>query len=300
MKNKKKIVLFLIIILLIIVVVFSIKLIGNKDSYDKPYIPDGFKIIEKDITKGLVIEDSAGNQYVWIPVDNKNVTLSRKTFVEKINNVSSKGAIERIYYGEEVLNSAINEYKDTKKYYKYSIDYFKNSVKKHGGFYVSRYEIGDSSSDEFRNSDSKSVLVSKKGYVPYNYVSRDEALTLSKKMYKDNENITSTLINSYAWDTLLEYISIKNKNYIFNKTDNKNQDIFKTGESNDVVNNIYDLSGNVSEWTTEYSSVGSYDYIANCVNRGESFNSSKLSPVSRNYNDNVKNKYIGFRVILYF
>lgn len=290
----------LIISTIVIIIIFFILYFGmiKDDSNTKDIIiPNGFKIIEKDISKGLVIEDNTGNQFVWIPVNNKEITLSRKTFVDNITNVKNKEAIERIYYGEEVLNSVTRSYKDDKKNYVYDIDYFKESVKKYGGFYISRYEIGDKNSKDFRNEPTKGKIASKKGLIPYNFISRDEALSLSQNIYY---GIKSTLINSYAWDTTLEYISQYNKDYVLNKKNNINKKIMKTGESNDVVNNIYDLSGNVAEWTTEYSSNASYEYQAHCVYRGEAFNSDDLNPSVRNYNDNIKNEFIGFRIILYF
>lgn len=295
----------IILSLVILSIVFFVILVlssndDNKYNYNNPYIPKGFKVIEKNINKGLIIEDDNSNQFIWIPINRNRVSLSRKTFKDGIKNIKLNGGIDRIYYGEEVTNSITYQYRNSKKEYVYDIDYFKKSVKKYGGFYISRYEIGDSSTNSFRTEDSKGKIASKKGLVPYNYVSRDEALHLSKTMYNNHKDIISTLINSYAWDTLLEYISIDNKDYVFSEDNNDKNEISKTGETDDMIYNIYDLKGNISEWTTEYSSVGSYEYIANCVYRGESFGSSIKNPFTRSYNDNIKNQYIGFRVILYF
>lgn len=45
----------------------------------------------------------------------------------------------------------------------------------------------------------------------YNYVNRDEAKSLAEGLYNKTENnITSKLCSSYAWDTALKFIETKN------------------------------------------------------------------------------------------
>ncbi len=61
-------------------------------SYNNPVIPAGFMVVNTDDAswtlaggipqgwdKGLVIVDSYGNQFVWIPVDGTNVTYAKWT-----------------------------------------------------------------------------------------------------------------------------------------------------------------------------------------------------------------------------
>lgn len=144
-------------------------------------------------------------------------------------------------------------------------------------------------------------IVSKKGLQPYTNITRDESLKKSMDMYKDNSSVISSLVNSYAWDTTIEYISKRVDQYKF-KIDNEERidKVNKTGEGNDILCEIYDLSGNVSEWTTEYSNNGYYTYTSPCVPRGESYQSNYLNATTRLYNgEDVKNDFIGFRTILY-
>ena len=98
---------------------------------------------------------------------------------------------------------------------------------------------------------------------------------------------------------LIFLISKKDSSYLDNK-DNTNKEIMNTGESNDIIYNIYDLSSNVSEWTTEYSNNGYYTYKSPCVERGNNYSDEYRNPVTRVYNGlDAKNKFTGFRVILY-
>lgn len=240
-------------------------------------IPDGFTYLEGDIESGYVIQDGNGNEFVWIPV----TKLSRYDFEQNVF-VDGDEAIGRFYYGEGNERSIENP----------KIDAFKRSVQKYNGFYVSRYEIGDASSDSYRTKNQKGIVVSKKNQIPYNYVSRDEAFLLCQG-YSTNEKVVSALMNSYAYDAMMQYIGEE----YWEKEKNTHQSLGKTGV--ECVKNIYDLSGNVAEWTTEYSSNAFYEHYEDCVIRGGSFADFESSPVSRMSMDNIESEYIGFRMILY-
>lgn len=280
---KNKLIILFGILLLVISGIMAINM-RKKSSYNSPYIPENFEILKHEYNNGLVIKDDKNNEFVWIPVH--NVDLKRKDFQNnKITSVNNDEAIDRIYYGEETKYSVLYNYENKN----YSLDNFINSVKKHGGFYISRYEI----------SEKNNVIYSKRGYYPLTNITRDEALEKAINMYSKNNDIISSLTNSYAYDTMLEVITKNNKEYLNNKN-NETSEIKKTSENEDVIYNIYDLSGNVSEWTTEYSNNGYYTYKAPCVQRGENYRSEFLNPTTRQYNGiDAKNKYIGFRVILY-
>lgn len=280
-KNK-----FIIIILFILSVAILLIVFNDSDvisTYDNPYIPNGFKVIVSNYKEGLVISDEVGNEYVWIPIN--NTKISRKEFKNgEITNIDKDGVIDRIYYGEEVKYSKLYNYAENNP--DYSIDKFIDSVKNNGGFYISRYEI----------SMDNNKVYSKANMNVLTNITRDEAFNYSLDML-DNTDVISTLINSYAWDMTLEVIN--DKEYLKNR-DNQNKELLKTGESNDIIFNIYDLAGNTSEWTSEYSNNGYYSYISPCVQRGNNYSSDYLNPTIRQYNGiDAKNKYIGFRTILY-
>ena len=70
------------------VVVDNIRVI----SADSPFVPDGFEHIGGDVNSGFVIQDTYGNQFVWIPVESgilKRNTMLNADF-EESNTTSSE------------------------------------------------------------------------------------------------------------------------------------------------------------------------------------------------------------------
>ena len=126
------------------------------------------------------------------------------------------------------------------------------------------------------------------------------------------ENVTTALVNSFAWDTALKWIDKTNKNFS-SSTQNGNYttSLAYTGTTEkDVANRIFDLSGNVREWSTEIyipsiaetqnsgsteeNIEGSYRTV-----RGGSVTLNKTPSSYNGYNVNTTAVYWGFRVILY-
>ena len=246
-------------------------------------VPAGFGIASDSGTKveeGIVIEDSAGNQFVWIPVGTYTATdfeseEDPKPTTTKTNNLARRswGAENEVvdpteinadeaitdedggpYYGEENENSCTKNGDETN-----SIDDFKSSAATNGGFYIGRYEAGTEKERTARTDPLTTPLVqaNKAAYV---YVTRDQAKTQAEAMYADNENVnvTSQLISSYAWDTALNFICQNSEQgyllatttdevYGNNGTMSKEQ---TGGYPNDKHSNIYDLLGNCYECTT--------------------------------------------------
>ena len=96
---------------------------------------------ENIVEKGIVIEDDAGNQFVWIPTGTyqtstgeKTNDLSRRIFTSSgATGVTEDNVIENYFYGEENSNSVANS----------EITGFKTSAESianggNGGFYVGR------------------------------------------------------------------------------------------------------------------------------------------------------------------
>ena len=68
-----------------------------------------------------------------------------------------------------------------------------------------------------------------------------------------SQSFTSDLVNSYAWDTAIIFIqtySTEEKASTY-ASQNKSTSFANTGINNDKYCNIWDMSGNVEEWTTE-------------------------------------------------
>lgn len=234
------------------------------------YIPDGFSYAEGDINNGYVIKDNNGNEFVWVPVDNNKIKLQRFNF---------------------------NKQKDFKNYFD-NVPQFISSVEKYGGFYVARYESG--------NENNK--VVSKKNVNVWNNITYEDALNLSKNMYNSSvSGIYSNLINSYAWDTIMIWtsnipnINSENVSYLYNSRDmgNYSNKISVTGSSEAYkIKNIYDIAGNVAEFTTEQMN---YHEKNIHISRGGmySITPETLKIVDRIPNYNDKYETAGFRIILY-
>ena len=273
------------------------------DLENEVTIPGGFHIDEDSGTKveeGIVIEDGNGNQFVWIPVGEYNVSttinstgkltneLTRRTFTDSGSTpVNGDDVIEEYYYGEG----------DSRSVAYGEIDAFLESAKPvseggHGGFYIGRYEQGEGN-------------VCKAGVTPYVNVTRDEAKEQAEAMYSSNGEIkaTSQLISSYAWDTALNFICQTNEEgYLLATTTDDAYGNIGTqtqtqtgGYPADCYSNIYDFLGNYWEWTTEYSS-----YYNPCVGRGGSYDNSNFYAAYRyNVGTSVSSTTISFRSQLY-
>ena len=235
-------------------------------AYNKPYIPDNFTHIEGTVNTGYVIqENDTKNEFVWIPVKDINEYIRRYD----TSNLAT-----------ETLDKA--EYE---------------SVKKYGGFYVARYEAGVSTVD----GDREGVPVSKKGATVWTNISASMAMYNSKLMYKDRNDIESRIISSYMWDTIANWFEqsgydIENlTNYGANK--NNTSEVKPAGSNeNWKINNIYDIVGNVWEFTSEKLVTGGNN---NYTYRGFSTQDSYLNMVDRGRDQSyAKSLYISFRTAL--
>ena len=140
----------------------------------------------------------------------------------------------------------------------------------------------------------------------WNYITQPVASKVSQNMYKLNEDkeaeyIESDLVNSYAWDTAIVYIQAmdeNNKNYANQKDGNGT--LRNTGTTEDEKSHIFDMAGNIFEWTTEYSTNASDSINYPCVHRGGYYKNSDDYTAIRYY-DTGDNSYevVGFRPLLY-
>lgn len=218
-------------------------------------IPEGFKIADVPALKvqdGVVIEDKDGNQFVWVPV----VTIAD---YKRTAYANDNAIIDQIT--EELPNDE------------------KISVNTYKGFYIGRYEAGDAENTRAKkmrssNDVTKTVTI-KKGQVPYNYVTKIQAVNLAEEFAtKQGYKAETKLVSSYAWDTTIAFIQKVNSVYgsssregnykdtTFQYTDEKGTSQTKasdsvmlvpTGQTTSVCN-IFDMGGNLYEWTTETAS----------------------------------------------
>ena len=294
--------------------VFETNTILTDDLENDVIIPGGFHVAEDSGTKveeGIVIEDNAENQFVWIPVGiyqtssgSKTNNLSRRTFTEdgatEVNGddgIEDRKEPQYLYYGEGNENSVAKD----------QIEGFKTSVNNNRGYYIGRYETG-TEIERTSNDDELTTPLVQANKNAYVWITRDEAKTQSEEMYNGNSFIISELISSYAWDTALNFICQNNEEgYLLATTVDSKYGNIGTGIKEltggyliDTYCNIHDLLGNCREWTTEYSATANSTSNYPCTSRGASFYYDNIYVMDRN-DDLLESNGVemSFRIQLY-
>ena len=271
--------------------------LGNKIE-----VPKGFKVVNTsdNVEAGIIIEDvsakddkTKGSQFVWIPVEKIKtskgeitINLDRYTFAETTGNETAMGEAEiDEVTGDPCQELSSSTYGNTTAR---NIETFKTKVTdgEAKGFYLGRYEA--------RNNND--VVSLDKNYSVYNNVTQSQAATLSREMYGETENLTSDLVNSYAWDTALVFIQKCSGDTRYSQQNSLNTSFSDKGTTNDVKCNIYDMASNCYEWSTETAKNEQYP----CVYRGSYFYNSDFYAGIR-CGDATINYDIGysFRPLLY-
>lgn len=287
---------------------------SNTDMYSDgtslAVIPAGFTVSgmasENKISSGLVIykgdlskadwttgKDTAGNdikrtynQYVWIPCTEEEYKRT-EWGVEADGSPASRAFKDETELasvtpsdfdnGNGIKNDTLNEIVK-------QISSEKNSVKKYGGFYIGRYEVGEDNVITQYKEPSASLKWS-------------EAYTNAKNIDVGSASV-SYLSSSYARDTALNFIQNNSefKTYASSRSNGSNgadinenwQDksvkytdakgVSKTKAAGTATRlqtgvttakcNIYDMGGNVAEFTTELNPLTNGDNDATVVLRG--------------------------------
>jgi len=263
------------------------------------------------VTEGIVIEDGTnGNQFVWIPVGKiytdtakteanaKTITLGRYVFADGTTDLDGDGkvlasgeivtSLSKTNPSDELKTSstASNNFTEglknstTENAHARDIEAFiasTNPTTGNGGYYIGRYEAGDSSNTTVANrtgtygKTTAGTLVCKANQVPYNWILQADASSKCKSMYGDGYKtdgtgtFSSDLINSYAWDTAIVFIQTfgtKSNSSNYSRTIGKSKTSTSTPQNTgtnvlDATNsideqlNIYDMAGNCWELSTE-------------------------------------------------
>ena len=192
---------------------------------DKVIIPQGFKVSMSPsmntVENGLVVKDSNDNEWVWVEVPKTVFTTATKS--DEYDKIKAD-LIE--YVTDYRKYSDGQEYNWTDEWYEgcgiedsntYTEMYNKmlSSVYTNKGFWISRYEIGDSTSTENDTTRKNSsgitgIAVSKPNQIPYNYITCSQAQHLASGMSTDS-NKTSSLLFGIQWDLTCKFIE-KNSN----------------------------------------------------------------------------------------
>lgn len=279
---------------------------------NKVVVPAGFKVVNPDDTveDGIIIEDvnhgdTAGSQFVWIPVGNitkedgstVNINLDRYTFDEStgIEHGQGDNTIKE-YYGEDDCQETTSSSGNTVAK---NIGTFKSKVEVSKGFYIARYEARDGNVTEARtnsSNDGNQLVITNDNFV-YNFVTQTQAADLSRNMYSDG-NFTSDLVNSYAWDTALSFIQKCSNVDNYSQQISSNMGTFaEKGTNSDSICNIYDMASNCQEWSTETCLNDAYPAII----RGGAYLDNEQYFASTRYTNSYSfsEEFYSFRPILY-
>lgn len=288
------------------------------ENGNKIVVPAGFKIVSDDTTnnaqtveQGIVVEDEKENQYVWIPctteesetklqykrtewdVEDDNGTRASKDELTLENSICSD---------DDIANGLTTE---RKKEIVEQVKKEKLSISKYGGYYIGRYEVG--------NKDNTAVI--KAEQEPYTDIVWYQAYELAKGI-GGGKGATTYLCSSYAWDTAINFIQNTgtenyattrdgfNENWLDKEVKDSSGKIIKianveaklkTGKTTEK-SNIFDMGGNVLEFTTEV--IPSADESVVVRGGGYAFNYPTPSNRADN-NPQAQLSFYGFRTTIF-
>ena len=314
-----------------------------EDAYgNKITIPKGFKVLAHGteagsatytysgdnipaVQDGIVIENGTdGNQFVWVPVGtikNKNnttntITLGRYEFdsntgalksntpvqVASVENCTQEVTINTNYKELSVFRAGNSATDSTaQNATARNLEEFISTTLANGGYYIARFEA----------SGTASKITSKYNQTVLGNITQPNAAKAAREMYgeiKENNKLVyaSDLVNSYAWDTAIIFIQTYGTGADANSYASKNKStlLTKTGINSDKYCNIWDMSGNACEWTTEYSTYSDDSYFMPCVCRGGYYGTARDKTfyyTSNRYfvSTTISNSTSGLRSILY-
>ena len=319
------------------------------------YLPDGFTQVEgTTLENGLTIQDSTGNQYVWVEVPKTAEVYPTAGLAIKDFSDEEYDSIEtdlHTYTSDYRKDGCVDEYENTEgtgqeiagfteeQYYALKKKMLK-SIYQNGGFYIGKYETGIENAPKTSGSADTAPTetpVIKQNAYPYNYVTCRQAQTLASNMESGNYN--TSLMFGVQWDLVLKYLETKGtaqadlktdstswgnyENSSWNVTNEKSKYgiynypnitwtsgaygekssssgiLLSTGASDTFSKQgIYDLAGNMSEFTLEcihYS-------LQPCIYRSGSCKYSKSMQLAVYRGTRSTDYYgvdIGFRVSIF-
>jgi len=209
-------------------------------------IPQGFHVTKDAylIKDGVVISNTRGDQFVWIPVEDINEMYDSATKTGKFYSITKNGS--NVLAVKDQFNKNFEpgvvvgdddskfdaakenlQYLDIENDEKLEIQLqneFKNmiqSVTKHKGFYIARYETGDMFKEPTVKKDSSNRI----------NISWYESYKKSKEIPSGVYGMTG-LIWGCQWDMMLKWLQ-------------------STDGTGNTLNNIEDLKNGTNEWTME-------------------------------------------------
>ena len=300
----------------------------------------GFVIYEGDtaVTTANALDESCKrNQWVWVPVPDVSRIYEIDENGKKKSKLYEYSSTGRTEYTNDNYEPGILSNYDNEKYFavqgmtrekflhemQEEFDFTIESIKKYGGFYIGRYEIGNL---------SKKVLVVQRLNMDINTEYQSWYREYSKlQRLGANGNVKSNMIWGCLWDETLQWLidsgnktnedmidstswgnySNSSFDYIYRITNGNAEKIYKPGNSSQIMatggteyskaNNIYDLAGNVWEMTLEVNVSGVRVIRSGVYWRGGAYETMSCRRYRAGYDKTPDSgsKYIGARAYLY-
>ena len=294
----------------------GVKFEKNTELHDKNgakiIVPAGFKVVNTDdltVEKGIVVEDSKGNQYVWIPCTTED-SKSQLQFKRTEWDVEVDGADNSRASKDELTLTCPENYSDNGLTYAVvneivtQVKAEKDSVRRNGGYYIGRYEVGD----------ENGTAVIKADQTPMANIIWSTAYSKAKGI-GGGPGATTYLCSSYAWDTAINFIQNNgfpnyakaredsyNENWVDKNVKDSKGNIIKAANKAERLStgkttpkcNIYDMGGNVSEFTTEVMPSTSEPLVL----RGGNYNNNNPAGQRNDNNTSNANSNNGLRATL--
>ena len=224
--------------------------------------------------------------------------------LEEMGYSSVREFLEEMCYQELYYLEMKEDYSDPEDY--------TASVNENGGFYIGRYEAsyenGKPASKTSEKINDSNNTVTENGML-WNNISQTDALSKAKGLYTSGE-FTSSLLTGAAWDRTLGWLEetgiVRSIEIVGDSKTwgNYSDDEFENSEGlqntgsipQTEKNHIFDLAGNVDEWTTEAKSS---DYRV--FRGGDFYNTGSSDPCFNCNYDSPDRTYsnLGFRLALY-
>ena len=277
-------------------------------------VEDGFVIYEGEEEVNDTNKDTAQttrNQFVWVPIANPSEMYGRDENCKKWGklydfdengitpyNWTEKNGVMSITNAtgncEPDVVSSDSSNSVTLTQLETEFNSMIASVEKYGGFYIGRYETGNLKEAEAVVVKNNSDINNQTWYTMYN----------KSKGVAVNSNVTTSMIWGCQWDAVMRWMynsgDAEKKKYTYDSTGKGNYSGSKKATGSDsayAVNNIYDMAGNVLDWTIEALITGNRVYRG-----GDCFGDSNFHPASvRNYYrvPAVSDDDVGSRLALY-
>ena len=254
------------------------------------------------------------NQFVWVPVANPSEMygtdkdgkkwgklynfsangITAKNWTEQDSVISITATSGGSSFREPDIIDADSSNSVTISQLETEFNNMIESVKKYGGFYIGRYETGNLSQEKASIIKNNSDIGNQTWYTMYK----------KAKGIAVNNNVTSSMIWGSQWDATMRWMynsgNEEKKKYTYDsrgKGNYSSDSPIATGSIEAyAVNNIYDMAGNVSDWTIE-----AYSTVLRVTRGGNYSDDGSNGPASVRRSSNPTNciDNYGFRVALY-